>query len=195
MWGQVHFDVQVGGEYGIIPTRVGTRLSALKKRLYLRDHPHACGDKRSDIRHERLLTGSSPRVWGQGSALISVVCSTGIIPTRVGTSKILHENGTITRDHPHACGDKTAAFARSGSISGSSPRVWGQVDFILDGQYFRRIIPTRVGTSDFQLLFVFFVEDHPHACGDKSRNSLLSVAVKRIIPTRVGTSGSVKRHN
>ena len=70
------------------------------------------------------------------------------------------------------------------------------------------IIPTRVGTSDYRPSFLFFLVDHPHACGDKflhrkRRNAVWgssprvwgqavcryhSVFESRIIPTRVGTS-------
>ena len=74
-----------------------------------------------------------------------------------------------------------------------------------------RIIPTRVGTSDFSPLGSTRAKDHPHACGDKFVNANAGNGFKgssprvwgqvvevvkphykaRIIPTRVGTSHSV----
>ena len=71
-----------------------------------------------------------------------------IIPTRVGTRKACERKTPEATDHPHACGDKLALFLRAQLLTGSSPRVWGQV--ILEESYAEdfRIIPTRVGTSD-----------------------------------------------
>ena len=74
-----------------------------------------------------------------------------------------------------------------------------------------RIIPTRVGTSVWELNYYFTSGDHPHACGDKSvigddivtdRGSSprvwgqgyvfrISPRGDRIIPTRVGTSQTI----
>ena len=52
-----------------------------------------------------------------------------------------------TGDHPHAYGDKIAFKHIPHKIRGSSPRVWGQVNFgeVIDDIF--RIIPTRMGTS------------------------------------------------
>ena len=90
---------------------------------------------------------------------------------------------------------------------GSSPRVWGQDAIYFSGSHIDRIIPTRVGTSTEGLYRNMTLQDHPHACGDKSVNfSLISSGTgssprvwgqvtkkmvddlkARIIPTRVGT--------
>ena len=90
--------------------------------------------------------GSSPRVWGQGFFLTVLLFEQGIIPTRVGTSVCLHRGSVYTQDHPHACGDKSKRVSLILVRSGSSPRVWGQVQ--TNGGYVQlwRIIPTRVGT-------------------------------------------------
>ena len=52
--------------------------------------------------------GSSPRVWGQGNALEVFNVPVRIIPTRMGTSLAEWKNGELVKDHPHACGDKSA---------------------------------------------------------------------------------------
>ena len=90
----------------IIPTRVGTSESVKRSTFTLWDHPHACGDKESCSIDPSDDGGSSPRVWGQ-------VCQGNyraevhrIIPTRVGTRLTKQNAATISRDHPHACGDK-----------------------------------------------------------------------------------------
>ena len=70
---------------GIIPTRVGTRATAVSIGKVIRDHPHACGDKVIKVYTVRCYMGSSPRVWGQGAGRRIICYPIGIIPTRVGT--------------------------------------------------------------------------------------------------------------
>ena len=131
-----------------------------------------------------------------------------IIPTRVGT----RVNATVAKqydeDHPHACGDKQTVKLHLVFTTGSSPRVWGQDFYWGTGGGFKRIIPTRVGTSLFAERNQKQFEDHPHACGDKVGSQFSMLVIKgssprvwgqvctywiiifdeRIIPTRVGTS-------
>ena len=71
-----------------------------------------------------------------------------IIPTRMGTSS----SGSILlrqlEDHPHAYGDKNQVQRNGLQYIGSSPRVWGQVTILVAYVVWKRIIPTRMGTSD-----------------------------------------------
>ena len=91
---------------------------------------------------------------------------------------------------------------------GSSPRVWGQVYNTKILLIIPRIIPTRVGTSLYNIALCINAEDHPHACGDKWHSNfclrlesgssprvwgqeggtVVAAVDGRIIPTRVGTS-------
>ena len=66
---------------------------------------------------------------------------------RVGTSEYPEWAETHEEDHPHACGDKELFNAKSASIAGSSPCVWGQVKNSFAIAPLSRIIPMRVGTS------------------------------------------------
>ena len=147
VWGQGRVYIQICPDIRIIPTRVGTR-SALHLYLrFLRDHPHACGDKYPSKNMLCSHPGSSPRVWGQGLYIAAVRIFERIIPTRVGTRVIADNNAIFPEDHPHACGDKVVHRKAKSGREGSSPRVWGQ-DADRLYQYDRiRIIPTRVGTS------------------------------------------------
>ena len=53
---------------------------------FFKDHPHAYGDKFVPLGQLSHIAGSSPRVWGQVINVTGKSPSTGIIPTRVGTS-------------------------------------------------------------------------------------------------------------
>ena len=133
------------------------------------DHPHACGDKIEMIRGDGDKTGSSPRVWGQVNHGHAKGFRPRIIPTRVGTRSSCTVLFFCGKDHPHACGDKWYPLQEKIDARGSSPRVWGQVFSQDYHTVFTKIIPTRVGTSDERHNDRYGIEDHPHACGDKSK--------------------------
>ena len=69
--------------------RMGTRTLYLSADVVIKDHPHAYGDKYNTIFANRMKAGSSPRVWGQVKTYFNEFCAAGIIPTRMGTSKLL----------------------------------------------------------------------------------------------------------
>ena len=167
MWGQAVANILRPKEFGIIPTRVGTRTFSSLYSVIGKDHPHACGDKQALDKAGVSYDGSSPRVWGQVFFGIPAITAFGIIPTRVGTSSKAIFFRLSVRDHPHACGDKGILSAEALRLSGSSPRVWGQVIQFWAITMLIRIIPTRVGTSYNAEAKNDERQDHPHACGDK----------------------------
>ena len=167
MWGQASRSKRLREKRGIIPTRVGTSRRITLRKPKDEDHPHACGDKNWLFSCCITQDGSSPRVWGQDSFAVFLTFSTGIIPTRVGTSYTRYKSIGDERDHPHACGDKAEKMSKIAPIIGSSPRVWGQAMLKISFLSHLRIIPTRVGTSLVFLSPVALLWDHPHACGDK----------------------------
>ena len=151
-------------------------------------------------------------MWGQADVLVAVGCKPGIIPTRVGTSRTKKSSDFRAQDHPHACGDKSVRVDVLSSVTGSSPRVWGQEPTSANGNSKAGIIPTRVGTSSERIRIILIGKDHPHACGDKFPKSFKvelfggssprvwgqAIIVKQkmraygIIPTRVGTSQAMR---
>ena len=88
VWGQGLDCLLVILLIGIIPTRVGTRLNAIRNSASQKDHPHACGDKKRFCNHGKAFVGSSPRVWGQETVIQISQKGCRIIPTRVGTRTI-----------------------------------------------------------------------------------------------------------
>ncbi len=108
MWGQGAVGASKSSCHAIIPTRVGTRVQVLTNIKLSGDHPHACGDKCAKACMPLLRIESSPRVWGQGATMGNTAFSYRIIPTRVGTSMMEISLLFLARDHPHACGDKSA---------------------------------------------------------------------------------------
>ena len=111
VWGQVNSRTPTRQGIRIIPTRMGTRASALVLECGRRDHPHAYGDKRNHLTELTNKEGSSPRVWGQALCIYYVCNPHRIIPTRMGTSKLYPKDVSSYKDHPHAYGDKKPPFA------------------------------------------------------------------------------------
>ena len=119
----------------------------------------------------------------------------------------------LTKDHPHAYGDKHFQTMRFSYSLGSSPRVWGQVRGGFTHAQTARIIPTRMGTSSSFSFSSEATRDHPHAYGDKmclqggylqrtgssprvwGQERLIFCLCKYlwIIPTRMGTRGILRR--
>ena len=146
VWGQVSEAAYKTVKDRIIPTRVGTSRDTLIFAAILQDHPHACGDKAIALERCFLITGSSPRVWGQEIHAPKTKYKERIIPTRVGTRHCRRQKSVPCTDHPHACGDKCGGSQGISQSRGSSPRVWGQDTSANDIAGNTRIIPTRVGT-------------------------------------------------
>ena len=136
-----------GGLLGIIPTRMGTRITGKFAVSVTEDHPHAYGDKTAFRHIPHKIRGSSPRVWGQELLKSIDIVDLGIIPTRMGTSLKHLLPFLVVKDHPHAYGDKSSIRTIQFSGAGSSPRVWGQVLSSPREFLNLRIIPTRMGTS------------------------------------------------
>ena len=174
VWGQATYTTDGDSIMRIIPTRMGTSDGAATGNKSKEDHPHAYGDKLFALKSSILPMGSSPRVWGQVSAAFCVAVNHGIIPTRMGTSRLSPFGAEGSEDHPHAYGDKLVLIYGISLIAGSSPRVWGQVDPSSLASNNGRIIPTRMGTSYIRYGIKLGKQDHPHAYGDKSRISSLT---------------------
>ena len=86
VWGQVLYQIHNINHNRIIPTRMGTRTRNGSCNTHTWDHPHAYGDKLEFPFCPICKTGSSPRVWGQVYIPMRAMATTGIIPTRMGTS-------------------------------------------------------------------------------------------------------------
>ena len=111
VWGQEMQMLAETVSCGIIPMRVGTRHNLNPRNNADRDHPHACGDKQTGNFDMPVIQGSSPCVWGQGKLKKEAQTLGRIIPMRVGTRQGHLYPNRLSKDHPHACGDKSARIS------------------------------------------------------------------------------------
>ena len=72
--------------YGITPTRVGNTYMAGVVPAGLENHPHTCGEYRTDRWKMHYLKESPPHVWGIRNVAEVARCGAGITPTRVGNT-------------------------------------------------------------------------------------------------------------
>ena len=89
VWGQAPQGRYLLRYSRIIPTRMGTRDFLPDNIFHNWDHPHAYGDKSIGIPVQFSGAGSSPRVWGQDVIGVLYDRWAGIIPTRMGTRKMI----------------------------------------------------------------------------------------------------------
>ncbi|AKB47607.1 putative CRISPR associated hypothetical protein [Methanosarcina sp. Kolksee] len=147
-------------------------------------------------------------MWGTLSYCLANGDEYRFIPTRVGNSGKQVGFYNVKAVHPHACGELGDADGFLDGESGSSPRVWGTLDQIVQLPPEHRFIPTRVGNSHMLPRFQWWSTVHPHACGElefrgitlaqyvgssprvwgTQRTEFSYLPLYRFIPTRVGNS-------
>ena len=153
-----------------------------------------------------IVTGPSPRVWGELSGVAAIIDVERTIPTRVGRTRLRSLGSSRWSDHPHACGENGLPETMILMWYGPSPRVWGELRMQKSTLDAVRTIPTRVGRTPCSGKLSAVSADHPHACGENSRctasrnacngpsprvwGELVELVLlqpeQRTIPTRVG---------
>ena len=129
------------------------------------DHPRACGANSVSVEPMSFRSGSSPRVRGKRSGLVSVLVGVRIIPARAGQTLCLDFTADDAQDHPRACGANAALFCVLYSCCGSSPRVRGKLGARSGQPAWSRIIPARAGQTRSPVPERQVLTDHPRACG------------------------------
>ena len=152
---------------GIIPAGAGRRMAWRPRGSGRWDHPRGCGEKSSGARTPRPLSGSSPRVRGEGEFAPGGASGLGIIPAGAGRRAMRARRRARGGDHPRGCGEKRPDAHYVGPAVGSSPRVRGEVAHLSDLRFGHSIIPAGAGRSELRRRLERKVGDHPRGCGEK----------------------------
>ena len=153
----------------ITPARAGKSLFVSWDFCFIWDHPRACGEKPPTCRNSCLSLGSPPRVRGKAAARPIMNPCSGITPARAGKRLQISVVSMAGRDHPRACGEKFPLWFARWSILGSPPRVRGKVagEVLLHPE--AGITPARAGKRNAQVRKRLPGQDHPRACGEKTK--------------------------
>ena len=70
-------------------------------------HPHVCGEHAVRVACTIVTNGSSPRVWGAPTLLVTAPSRFRLIPTCVGSTFLPLRRSRPASAHPHVCGEHT----------------------------------------------------------------------------------------
>src|SRR5258708_7214979 len=112
--------------------------------------------------------GSSPRAWGTRKITNRDISFFRFIPTCVGNTN--NEIFSISRltVHPHVRGEHISKNSAHFNSTGSSPRAWGTLIYLIRAMYNYRFIPTCVGNTLVNVTEPALFAVHPHVRGEHS---------------------------
>ena len=136
--------------------------------------------------------GSSPQVWGTPTLTLYGCCSLRFIPTGVGNTQITKSSNRVYAVHPHRCGEHKLLFVACHRPCGSSPQVWGTHEEISNMDEGARFIPTGVGNTNLNFIWLLQSAVHPHRCGEHCNFTKTSVCQPGSSPQVWGTPNFMK---
>ena len=152
-----------------IPTCVGNALLNSSSWYIFTVHPHVCGERGTDIKYDRIIIGSSPRVWGTQEDVTNAIRDYRFIPTCVGNATTVSMHHSTVPVHPHVCGERSQFHCVIYQNHGSSPRVWGTLVQSVHIHRSQRFIPTCVGNAIVGTDSNTRQSVHPHVCGERKK--------------------------
>ena len=203
------------GRKRITPAHAGKRPCVRVFMPASRDHPRACGEKKSKQTGTQSPTGSPPRMRGKVYQEPEAVVFARITPAHAGKRRRHFGPEHRRQDHPRACGEKDDWKRMNCQIQGSPPRMRGKAELQPTPAAEPRITPAHAGKRRWTLCSGSSSEDHPRACGEKCRQvwqrcrtpgspprmrgkgmrNLCEMAFGRITPAHAGKSYDVWEHH
>ncbi len=89
------------------------------------------------------------------------------IPAHAGNSSRWRRCRQERPVHPRACGEQSAPHGDSQELAGSSPRMRGTVQHLMEFMPLIRFIPAHAGNRAVQVPLLPMVPVHPRACGEQ----------------------------
>ena len=114
-----------------------------------------------------------------------------IIPADAGNTKTFIRLSPDGRDHPRGCGEHFSVVESMVVLGGSSPRMRGTLELIIDGGDDRRIIPADAGNTTRPMGRGLSPADHPRGCGEHTIVQRCYRHMMRIIPADAGNTLSI----
>ena len=105
-------------------------------------------------------------MWGTQDYRFKTVVTQRFIPTDVGNTPGTRRENPGRTVHPHGCGEHVLAMPVYRAWAGSSPRMWGTLDWVAGDVGISRFIPTDVGNTLASFHSPLAIAVHPHGCGE-----------------------------
>ena len=167
MRGKVERCVESSRRSGITPAHAGKSNQPVCGVNVKRDHPRACGEKKSSTPRTAPARGSPPRMRGKEEQCGRCQARTRITPAHAGKREEQQAPEPRRKDHPRACGEKSALGVGLELSEGSPPRMRGKVDAGIAEIEIVGITPAHAGKSASAARQTSRRWDHPRACGEK----------------------------
>ena len=110
--------------------------------------------------------GSSPRMRGAPALMQTRQAMLRIIPADAGSTEPIAPNCRWKRDHPRGCGEHWIEQRGDNLYLGSSPRMRGARQNIVNWAKDVRIIPADAGSTRICGMYINEMGDHPRGCGE-----------------------------
>ena len=131
-----------------------------------RDHPRVCGEHRQIAGFCSRSLGSSPRMRGTQFVVLLVISGNPIIPAYAGNTRHQADRKARSGDHPRVCGEHVEYKVEGATSQGSSPRMRGTPECIVNGAHGAGIIPAYAGNTQIATCTASWPWDHPRVCGE-----------------------------
>ena len=110
--------------------------------------------------------GSSPRIRGKFAHISEIGHCDGIIPANTGKISEAHGKTFINWDHPREYGENIMSGSLQTAPGGSSPRIRGKSQEMVDAYVMGRIIPANTGKIPMRWQRCRWSWDHPREYGE-----------------------------
>ena len=113
MWGEQYGFRDENDARRNIPTHVGRTVGEGVEKRLITEHPHACGENKTESASASVIDGTSPRMWGERGYALQRDLQPRNIPTHVGRTPQSAGGQAGVAEHPHACGENKSGNARN----------------------------------------------------------------------------------
>ena len=131
-------------------------------------HPRACGENTIGTLKSPSGRGSSPRMRGKPQSRDPMCSPSRLIPAHAGKTRERPKALNRRTAHPRACGENVAGVSFGSFGAGSSPRMRGKRNGLVNVLCCQGLIPAHAGKTSQSLYPVDRAWAHPRACGENA---------------------------
>ncbi len=139
--------VRVSSVRRFIPAPAGNGWRLRQGSVLLPVHPRACGERQYPLNAGQVFIGSSPRLRGTAGLMKKGDNYDRFIPAPAGNGVLQTSWRGIITVHPRACGERRSSRNIVKCLNGSSPRLRGTVEVLVQISAQDRFIPAPAGNG------------------------------------------------